>query len=429
MTGLYPSQHGVYNNLSNPTRIHNTIYPGVRMFSEGLRESGYNLAYAGKWHVSDVEGPGDRGWQELTVTSNKGSYRDRDVEQWREKASLQDEGGQRKRGEILRPGWGNYQLYQELPTSDTNPYGGHNDPVVVQSALDALPRLAEHQSPWCLFVGPHGPHDPFHVPDRFVRMYDPKSVPLPPSFADTLADKPRIYQRARNQFWDQLSEDEVRESIAHYWAYCTMEDELFGQVLDALDATGQAENTLVLRLSDHGDYCAAHGLYCKGVPAFREAYNIACIARWPNGIERRGREVDDFVTLADFAPTFLELAGCDQPSNLTGHSLTPFIRNERPDDWPDTFYSQFNGVELYYSQRIVMGHDYKYVYNGFDFDELYDLSQDPHEMVNLAGNPEYDDVKRELVRKMWRFAGETKDIIFNQYATVAFAPWGPADAF
>ena len=87
-----------------------------------------------------------------------------------------------------------------------------------------------------------------------------------------------------------------------------------------------------------------------------------------------------------------------------------------------------NGVELYYSQRAVQTHEWKYVYNGFDFDELYDLKADPHEMVNLAGNREYDEVKRDLVRKMWRFAGETDDHIFNPYATVAFAPWGPADA-
>ena len=429
MTGLYPIRHGVYNNLSNPTRIHDTVYPGVQMFSEGLREAGYNLAYAGKWHVSDVEGPGDRGWQELLVTSNKGSYRDRDLEQWREKAAEPEDVGPRKRGQVQRPGWGNYQLYRSIPTSDTQPYGGHNDQKVVQSALDVLPVLAASGSPWCLYVGPHGPHDPFHVPDRFVEMYDPKTIPLPASFADTMEDKPRIYQRMRRQYWGQLSEDEVRESIAHYWAYCTMEDELFGQVLAALDATGQAENTLVLRLSDHGDYCAAHGLYCKGVPAFREAYNVACIARWPAGVSQPGREVDDFVTLADFAPTFLDLAGVTPPSDLTGRSMTPFFQGERPVDWPDAFYSQFNGVELYYSQRIVMTHDHKYVYNGFDFDELYDLRADPNELANQADNPEYDEVRHDLVRKMWRFAGQTKDIIFNQYATVAFAPWGPADAF
>ena len=75
----------------------------------------------------------------------------------------------------------------------------------------------------------------------------------------------------------------MRESIAHYWGYCTLEDTYLGLLLDALEASGQRERTLVLRLSDHGEYGGAHGLYLKGVPAFREAYQIACIASWPAG--------------------------------------------------------------------------------------------------------------------------------------------------
>ena len=118
----------------------------------------------------------------------------------------------------------------------------------------------------------------------------------------------------------------------------------------------------------------------------------------------------------------------DKIDNLTGRSLAPFLRGETPAGWPDAFYSQFNGVELYYSQRIVATKEYKYVYNGFDFDELYDLRADPHEMVNLSDRPDLQDVKRDLVRRMWRFAGREDDIIFNPYATVALAPWGPADA-
>ena len=208
-----------------------------------------------------------------------------------------------------------------------------------------------------------------------------------------------------------------------------MEDTLLGEVLEALEATGQAENTLVLRMSDHGDYCGAHGLYLKGVPAFREAYNIATIAQWPNGIVNPNREVDEFVTLADFAPTFIELADASVPENLTGRSLVPFLKDATPPDWTDTFYTQFNGVELYYSQRVVMTKEFKYVYNGFDFDELYNLRDDPHEMTNLNDYPDYQEIKRDLVRRMWRFAGREDDIIFNSYAMVALAPWGPADAF
>lgn len=427
MTGVYPSRHGIYNNVSNPTAIHHELYEGVGMFSEVLRSSGYNLAYAGKWHVTDAENPSDRGWEDLHLTAGKGSYMHRSVSQWQEGAK-QPEATERKRGQILRPGWGHYQLYQSYPTDTPKGYEDHRDYRVVQSGLEALQRLSQADAPWCLYIGPSGPHDPFIVPERFAQMYDPKEIPLPPNYHDTLEDKPRAYQRARQQYWDQLSEDEVRESIQHYWGYCTMEDAMFGEVLETLEETGQAENTLILRMSDHGDYCGAHGLYLKGVPAFREAYNIATIARWPQGIANPNREVDEFVSLADFAPTFIELAGESVPEDLTGRSLVPFLKDDPPADWTDAFYTQFNGVELYYSQRVVTTKEFKYVYNGFDFDEVYDLRNDPHEMVNLSDHPDYQEVKRDLVRRMWRFAGREDDIIFNPYATVAFAPWGPADA-
>jgi arylsulfatase A-like enzyme len=427
MTGLYPSRHGVYNNVSNPMAIHRALRDGVGTFSEDLRAAGYRLAYSGKWHVTDAENPSDRGWEELLVTAGKGSYMDRSIAQWRRQAEEPEPGGPRARGQVLRPGWGHYQLYRTVPDAGPNGYEGHPDYRVVRSALEALPRLAREEGPWCLYVGTVGPHDPFVVPERFVRMYDPGRIPLPASFRDTMEDKPRVYQRMRRQYWGQLSEAEVRESIGHYWAYCTMEDAMLGEVLEALEATGQADDTLVLLLSDHGDYCGAHGLYLKGVPAFREAYHIPCVARWPNGIARPGRESDEFVTLADFAPTFAELAGLPSREGLTGRSLAPFLRGETPGDWPDAFHSQFNGVELYYTQRMVATKDYKYVYNGFDFDELYDLRNDPGETVNLSEREEFREIKRDLVGRMWRFAGEQDDIIFNPYATTALAPWGPAE--
>ena len=428
MTGLYPSRHGIYNNVSNPTAIHRALNDGVTLFSEALKTSGYRLAYSGKWHVTDAENPADRGWDEIMVTAGKGSYMHRSIRDWETMAQQPPTDEPRKRGEIVRPGWGNVQLYRTVPAGGPKGYEGTGDYRTVKAAVDAIPQLAAGDEPWFLFVGPNGPHDPYVVPEPFVRQYDPAGIELPPSFGDTLEDKPRVYRRMRRQFWNQLSEDEVRESIAHYWGYCTMMDALFGELLEALERTGQAENTLVLRLSDHGDYMGSHGLYLKGVPAFREAYHIVGAARWPRGIAAPGRVVDEFVTLADFAPTFQELAGAPVPDDLTGRSLASFLQGDAPGDWPDAFYSQFNGVELYYTQRVVETREHKYVYNGFDDDEFYDLERDPHEMVNVADRPEYEDAKHELVRKMWRFAGKEADIIFNPYGTVALAPWGPADA-
>jgi arylsulfatase A-like enzyme len=427
MTGVYPSIHGVYNNISNPTAIRRAPRPGLPMFSEGLREAGYRLVYSGKWHVSDDEGPADRGWEELVVTGGKGAYRPRSAAQFGPPPA-EEQPGERPPGLVRRPGWGDYQLYRTLPTKGELGYDEKPDWRVISPALGALEELTRQSQPWCLHVGPVGPHDPFHVPEPFVRRYDPAQVPLPASYHDRCEDKPRIYQRMRRQYWDQLSEDEIRDAVRHYWAYCTMEDAYFGLFLDALDASGQREDTLILRISDHGDYAGAHGLFCKGVPAFREAYNVPCIVSWPGGIANPGRTEDAFVTLADIAPTLLDVAGVPIPDGLTGRSMTPFFQGGPPEGWRDAFYSQMNGVELYYTQRTVQTHDWKYVYNGFDFDELYDLRADPHETVNLADRREHTDVKRDLVRKMWRFADETNDHIFNGYATVAFAPWGPGDA-
>ena len=428
MTGLAPSRHGIYNNVSNPMAIHRALNDGVGMFSQALRAAGYHLAYAGKWHVSDAENPGDRGWDEIMVTAGKGSYMDRSIEDWRRRATEPQETGPRPRGVIRRPGWGDYRLYGTRPDSGDTGYEDVRDCATVSAGIRALGDLAKQDAPWFLFIGPNGPHDPFIIPERFASIYDPREIDLPPSFADDLEDKPRVYQRMRRQYWGQLSKDEVRESIQHYWGYCTMMDCMLGEVLDALDATGQADDTLVFFMSDHGDYVGAHGLYLKGVPAFKEAYRIACIARWPSGIAHPGREVDEFVTLADFRPTFEEVAGLTPADDLTGRSLAPFLRGETPADWPDAFHSQFNGVELYYTQRVVETKTHKYVYNGFDFDELYDLVDDPHEMVNRWNDPAIEDVKHELVRKMWRYAGQERDIIFNPYPTTALAPWGPADA-
>ena len=115
--------------------------------------------------------------------------------------------------------------------------------------------------------------------------------------------------------------------------------------------------------------------------------------------------------------------------HFTGASLLPFLRDETPSGWRDEIHTQCNGVELYYTQRSVMTKEFKYVFNGFDWDELYDLRTDPHEMHNLAGDPAYEGVKRELCRRMWRFAHREDDTAINPYVTVGLAPYGPAEAF
>jgi choline-sulfatase len=107
----------------------------------------------------------------------------------------------------------------------------------------------------------------------------------------------------------------------------------------------------------------------------------------------------------------------------------PFYRAEQPEAWRTEHYTQSNGNELYGIQRSVSDAKYKYVYNGFDLDEFYDLGKDPGEMVNQAANPAYAELVREYCGKMWRFARDNGDTSVNPYIMVSLASYGPAEAY
>jgi arylsulfatase A-like enzyme len=466
MTGLYPSEHGVYNNVDNDAAIHRNPFPGTEYWGQWLRAAGYATGYAGKLHVGRDVTPETCGFEILSAL--EGGY---------ETSSTKgaDQGGveftgaagvralnlarnahanpaQRKPGEILRPDWINLQLYGTQPDQGPKGYENLPDYKVMQAGIEGIKRLSADKKPWCIMISNSGAHDTYFAPKKFVEMYDLAKIELPASFNDTMDDKPRVYQRQRYQYWAQLSDEETRDSLRHYYAKCTMQDAMFGEMLEALKATGQADNTIVIYVSDHGDYRAAHGLWMKGVPSFREAYHIPAVIRWPKAIQNPGREVDVLVAQVDWAPTILEACGVPAQKKLSGLSLLPWLRGERPGKWRDALFTQMNGAELYYSQRITMTKDWKYVYNGFDYDELYDLQRDPYEMQNLAfpelsakraqvfaGNglqsegavlwpalpEELVSVRKQLLEKMWTFALEHRDIITSGYGTVALAPFGP----
>ncbi len=426
MTGLYPSRHGVWNNICNNQALSRGLNDGVRCWSEELAGLGYRQTYCGKWHVSVEERPVDRGFDEELRVSGVG--RTKHGISWERYRKLAEgrEPAERPEGHILRPGWGAFRLYGEcVKEKQLERY----DDFVVQDAVEALPRLADSGDPWCLYVGCGMPHDPYVPPMRYLEMYDLDDVALPPSYADEMAGKPAIVQRLREQVFGQLTEREVREAIRRFWALCTYLDDLFGRVLDALDETGQADDTLVLYCADHGDYCGDHGLFAKGIPCYDGAYHVPAVVRWPGGIRNPGRRVSEFVSLADFAPTFTQVAGGTPDPGLTGRSLVPFFQDAPPEDWRDAIFTQCNGVELYYTQRSVRTREFKFVYNGFDRDELYDLRRDPHEMRNVAAEPEYSDVVQEMCRRLWSFACRERDSAKNGYVTVGLAPFGPAYAF
>ena len=413
VTSLYPFRHGMWNNPHVPQSIRRAPYPGLPMFSHRLKEAGYRLYHTGNWHVEhEGKGPGAFGWEtDDAATSARiwGTYPGSDKE-IRTDAHM-----------LKRAGYPDYLLYGTVHAG-VEAFSEYRRAV---HGAGMVKKLAQGAGPWCLYVGTHGPHDPYIAPEKYARMYEPKKVPLPASYGDEMEDKPGIYRRLRREVWGSVTPENAREAIAHYWAYCTMLDYCFGEVLAALEATGQAENTLAVFTSDHGDMMGAHGLFFKGIPAFEECYRIPMLARWPVGL-KPGGACDEFTTLMDLGPTFIELAGGRPLEDVNGRSLVPLMQGRVPPDWPGEFYGMFLGTELLYSQRILTGRKWKYVFNGFDFDELYDLEADPGETRNLYHFPEHRRTLEEMVALMWKRAKAEKDEpALPDYPTVALPPIGP----
>lgn len=105
--------------------------------------------------------------------------------------------------------------------------------------------------------------------------------------------------------------------------------------------------------------------------------------------------------------------------------MTPFLEDKPAPDWRDAIFTQSNGNELYGIQRSILTRDWKYVYNGFDYDELYDLRNDPLEMNNVVDAPENRAIVQTLLTRIWEFARENDDTTINPYIMVGLAPLGP----
>ncbi len=422
-SGLYPSQHGVWNNVDVGNTLSRGLNDGVRLWSEDLKEVGYRLYFTGKWHVSHEEGPDDRGWEVISeyrkYEKPKGHRPTPDPYEWEHYSNLEVHSADRRRrdGEILRTGYPDYLQYGV----NENPFGDNDK---VDSAVKCILERNDTGEPWCHFIGTLGPHDPYNVPQRFLDMYDFEDIHLPENFYDDMKDKPAFYRRTKDRY-SQLSEQEHRKSILHYLAFCTYEDYLFGRVLEALKEKEELENTVIIYTSDHGDYMGEHGLWTKGLPCFHSAYHVPLLIKWPECIENPGRTVEQFISLADVAPTILEIAGIKPDREFAGHSLVPFLKGNNPQVWRDAVFTQTNGNELYGIQRSVMTKEWKYTYNGFDYDELYNRKEDPNELRNLINDSRYQPVVREMCRRMWEFAYLNGDVCINPYIMVAHAPYGP----
>jgi arylsulfatase A-like enzyme len=193
--------------------------------------------------------------------------------------------------------------------------------------------------------------------------------------------------------------DDWRKIIALSWGYVTLIDEQIGRIMDVARELGLLDNTAVMFSVDHGAFVGSHRLEDKGPAMYDDIYHIPFILRLPD--DKGGRVEDNFVSLTDFMPTFLDLAGVAKPAQVDGESVVPFARGETPAEWRQEVFAEFHGHHFPYPQRMIRTRRYKLVVNPGDLNELYDLETDPSELLNQYNHPELLGVRQELMTRLY----------------------------
>ena len=174
-------------------------------------------------------------------------------------------------------------------------------------------------------------------------------------------------------------------------------DDGVGRLLDYLDETGLAANTIVVYASDQGFFLGEHGLYDKRW-MYEESMRLPLLVRWP-GVAKSGARVRDLVQNIDLAPTLLEAAGVEVPDRMQGESLVPLLSGEVPATWRDALYYHYyeRGEHAVPRHEGVRTDRYKLIhYYDADEWELFDLQEDPQELHSRHADAAYADRRREL---------------------------------
>jgi len=268
-----------------------------------------------------------------------------------------------------------------------------------RSAKWATERLSEkHDAPFFLGVGFVRPHVPWHVPKKWFDMFHPKGLPLPPYLRDDYADLPEIAIKLAEMTMMPTAEwaknnNEWHNIVQAYLACVAFVDHYVGQVLDALEQSRYAENTIVVVWSDHGYHLGEKNRFTKH-SLWERATRAPLIIAGPS-IE--GDKVcRKPVGMIDVYPTLLHLCGLPANPQNEGHSLAPLLAN--PDaDWPHAALTTYGR-----GNHAVRTERYRYIVYEDGSEELYDHQDDNDEWHNRAADPDYTALKAKLKQHLPR---------------------------
>ncbi|MFP6893125.1 MAG: sulfatase/phosphatase domain-containing protein, partial [Opitutales bacterium] len=429
-------QTGKHSHLNGFMENEHRFDGNQQTFPKLLQKGGYQTAVIGKWHL----GTDPQGFDLWNVLPGQGTYYAPDF----------------RTPKGLVPG---------TP-------GEYVTEAVVGKSIDWLKKGRDKNKPFMLMVQHKAPHRFWLPPVHLLEEYTSKNYPEPENLFDdykgrgtpantqdmTLRvtmdlaldnkmvpfrqDRMNETQRKQwNKVYDGIRADVLKKRpqgddlvrwkyqryMADYLACIKSLDESVGTMLDYLDEAGLADDTVVIYASDQGFFLGEHGWFDKRF-MYEESLKTPLLVRWP-GVAKPGTVNKQMVSNLDFAQTFLDLAGLDQPSDMQGKSLKPLFEGKEPKDWRDSIYYHYYCFPEYHAVRRhdgVRNSRYKLMHF-YDLDEweLFDLEKDPKEMKSVHDDPKYADtlmhMKSELakLRKQYKVPPAPK----LRKGETLFPPW------
>ncbi|MFE5318282.1 sulfatase [Paenibacillus sp. NPDC056579] len=401
LSGKYSHHNGV-KTLADKLDGRQMTFPKL------LQASGYQTALIGKWHLGHGGEHDPTGFDYWNVVPGQGRYYDPEFIEMGEQRTIE----------------------------------GYVTTVTTDLSLTWLEER-DKDKPFLLMCHFKAPHGPWQPDEKHAQLYEDLEIPEPVTFYDDYRNRGsaagaalmRIDRDLPRNVPKYAAPEGLTATEAKKWLYqhfikdylrCVASiDENVGRLLDYLDAEGLTEDTIVVYTSDQGFYLGDHGWYDKRF-MYEESLRMPFIMRYPREIAA-GSDTDAFALNVDFAPTFLDYAGLDIPSDMQGCSIRQVVQGVVPDHWQTSVYYRYwmhmdkiHAVTSHYGVRTEK-HKLIYYYgealgckgtNDIPTPkewELFDLENDPHELNNVYDLPEYADVIERLKAELNRLREQVKD--------------------
>lgn len=425
LTGKHSHKNGFYDNTT-------CVFDGSQQtFPKLLRKAGYETAIVGKWHLESLP----TGFDHWEILPGQGDYYNPD---------------------FIRQ------------TGDTVRCEGYITNIITDKSIEWLEHGRDPEKPFCLVVHHKAQHRNWMADTCDLALFEDRTFPVPENFYDDYEGRPaaaaqemsiasnhdmdpiydlkmrqpgrksrlsdayeamigrmnpeqraawdRFYEPiaadfyARNPQGRELAEWKFTRYMRDYLKTLKSLDDNVGRLLDYLEESGLAGNTLVVYTSDQGFYMGEHGWFDKRF-MYEESLRTPLVMRMPGGAKG---QIAEMVQNIDYAPTFLELAGAPVPEDIQGRSLLPLLRGGHPEDWRESIYYHFYE---YPAEHMVKRHygvrdeRWKLIhfYDDIDVWELYDLEADPRELHNLFGNPAYAAEQERMMKELVKLQTQYDD--------------------